>query len=87
MGCGVESLDSSTTLEMTWGAALWAALDFRPVSEYGACFRGNDGVGAFALRQAQGERLGLTLVGGAGILSFEVMLGGEPAVPCTRNPL
>ncbi len=23
-------------------AALWAALDSRPVSEYGACFRGND---------------------------------------------
>ena len=51
-------------------------------------FRGNDGGGGeFTLRRVQGERLGLTLLGGARILSFEVMLGGEPAVPCTRNPL
>ncbi len=31
--------------------------------------------------------LALTGMGGAGILIAEVMLGGEPAVPCTRNPL
>ena len=29
----------------------------------------------------------LTEWGGARILGSEAMLGGEPAVPCTRNPL